>query len=92
MNSQNQEKEIIKMSKFVEANEKIAVIGIDANVEPVAVLLDQGAVIADLCGQRVKHGILPAGHAGIGCNPLSLLQLRQCRDNRNSSGHSVTSL
>ena len=52
-------------------------IDIDACIEPVAVSLDEFAVMADLCGQRVKHSVLAAGNTGVGCDSLFTLQLRR---------------
>ena len=52
-------------------------IGIDACIEPVAISLDKVAVMADLCGQRVKHGVLATGNTGVGCDSLFTLQLRR---------------
>ena len=50
----------------------LGLVGIDTDVEPILVALNQTAVVADLCRQRVEHGILAAGHTGIGCNTLFL--------------------
>ena len=35
-------------------------ISVHADVEPVIVILDEIAVVANLCRQRVEHGILAA--------------------------------
>ena len=46
--------------------------------------------IADLCRQRMEHGILSAGHSGVGCRPFQQERLflwkcnflyHSCRDN-----------
>ena len=39
---------------------------------PTGISLNQLAVIADLRRQRVQHGVLTAGHAGVGSNALAL--------------------
>ena len=45
-------------------------ISVHPAVEPAGVLLNQRAVVAYLCGQRMQHGILPGGNSGIGRDPL----------------------
>ena len=35
-------------------------------VDPAGVVIDQVAVVADLRGERVQHGILACGHSGVG--------------------------
>ena len=49
-----------------------------ACVLPFGISLDPFAVIADLRRQRVQHGVLFHGDAGIGCHALSHRQLRRC--------------
>lgn len=58
--------------------------------QPLRIALDQLIVIADLCRQRMEHGILSAGHSGIGCRPFQQERLflwkcnflyHSCRDN-----------
>ena len=43
-------------------------IGIYARIFPAAVALV--GIIADLCRQRMEHGVLSAGHSGVRCDPL----------------------
>ena len=55
-----------------------AVIGKDASVFPFRILLDQGAVVAYLCGKRVLHPLGVHRHSGVGGNPFSLRKNRRC--------------
>ena len=65
-------------------------ICINTAEQPLRIALDQLIVIADLCRQRMEHGILSAGHSGIGCRPFQQERLflwkcnflyHSCRDN-----------
>jgi hypothetical protein len=42
-----------------------ALIGINPNIFPVRPLLNQPAVITDLCREGVQHGVFPCGHTGV---------------------------
>lgn len=44
-------------------------VSIDAAIQPTGMALDHFAVLADLCGKRMQHGILAGRNTGIGCDP-----------------------
>ena len=47
-------------------------VGIDTAILPARMLLNKAAVIADLCGKGMEHGILAGGNSGVGCDSCEL--------------------
>ena len=60
---------------FTASGERL--VGIDADIFPITPPLDHIAVITDLRGQRVEHGVFAAGNSGIGRHSFSNRYLRQ---------------
>ena len=65
-------------------------IGVNTGIFPFWVALDQIAVVADLCCQRMKHGVFTHGNTGIGCYTLESGHLyggRNAADRLHTHGH-----
>ena len=68
------------------------IVGIHANVIPFDAPLDVRAVVRNLGGQGVPHGVLAVRDSGIGCGALAPLDLRQGFDFGYSRSHFVSLL
>jgi hypothetical protein len=81
----------LEILPLLDARPGDAVVRIDTGIFPVRVLLNQAAVIADLCRKGMLHPLRFHGDTGIGCNFLTLLDSGYALFDFTDSPHKISS-